>query len=218
MELVSLTLGGVQVQAALDSARGLLVLFEADVQRAGGTYQPRESSAPRRTSRSRSRTCSSYSGEWRRSPSPLCRRPPTPPPPPPRRAQPAARGGEVSEPERPSVPPRDSRRRPRQSPTQSCSRTRQPPYGSVGRHQPFQRRWPRRRHRPFWEHPGSNSVPGRLLPPCCAIAGGAQCSCRSDRPAALSSSPFFLQPVPQTCLLGCRPGAPSGKQLRAGSG
>ena len=42
MELVSLTLGGVQVQAALDRARGLLVLFEADVQGAGGTYQPRE--------------------------------------------------------------------------------------------------------------------------------------------------------------------------------
>ena len=48
MELVSLTLGAVQVQAALDRARGLLVLFEADVQVAGGTYQPREAHTTRR--------------------------------------------------------------------------------------------------------------------------------------------------------------------------
>ena len=183
MELVSLTLGGVQVQAALDSARGLLVLFEADVQRPGGTYQPRERSAPRRNSRSRSRTCSSSSGEWRRSPSPLRRRPPTLPPPPPRRAPPAARGGEVSVPEPAARRFHRGTRAGDQNPTQSCSRTRQPLYGSVGQHQPFQHRWPRRRHRLFWEHPRSNSVPGRLLSSCSASTGGAQYSCRSYRVA-----------------------------------
>ena len=203
MEFVSLTLGGVQVQAALDSARGLLVLFEADVQRAGGTYQPRERSAPRRNSRSRSRTCSSSSGEWRRSPSPLPRRPPTPPPPPPRRAQPAARGGEVSVPEPAArrfhrgtragdrVKTRRNRAAERANPFTAASASTSP--FSTGGHGAGTGLF------------GSTPGPTPFRDACCHRAAPVQAgrSILADRTVQpltgqVSSSPFFLQPVPQT--------------------
>ena len=81
MERVLLTLGGVQLEAVWDESRSLFVLFEGEVSRAGGAWQPGR--LPPTTSPSPSRSPARYRSsspassdheEWRprlRTPSPV---------------------------------------------------------------------------------------------------------------------------------------------------
>ena len=68
---------GPRPRARASEAAGSPTSWRDASQRLLRTYQPRERSVPRSNSRSRSRTCNTYSGGWRCSPSPLRRRPPT---------------------------------------------------------------------------------------------------------------------------------------------
>ena len=185
------------------------------MQVAGGTYQPREARTTRRYSRSRSR--SSYSGEWRRSPSPLRRRPPTPPPPPPRRAHPAARGEGAPHPEPPArrfhrgtragdlVRMRRARAAERASPFTAASASTNPFSSSV-------------RHRPFWQRTWPISFPRRLRANC--SRAGARCFCKPGGPFACPPGVVvaLLSPAgPSDFASLAAVLAPSRKQLRAGS-
>ena len=197
MEAARLLLGAFDLEAAHDPHRGLLVLRVADVEAAGGALQlpspPRSPSAS--PVRSQSSTSRSRSRSWRRSPA---RRPPTPPPPPVRReSEPEA----APEPRAPAAPGRRRRRRGnRAGQKERDRRVARAANRAPGSPAPALER--ARPPNPFGAPPGPS--PFRGHPPCPAdvaapaSAAGAAASAHRVPPPQVSSSPFFLQPVPQS--------------------
>ena len=218
MERVVLTLGNVEVDAARDPQRGLLVLWEAQLRAAGATLTappprapspncsrsrsrshglrspPRRSLSPRPASPPRSPSppsshSSSESHAWRRSPARLPPRPPVARRP---RVPPAA----APAPEPAAAPPRRRRRGNRAGVQERARR--------VAR---AQEAGTRRQAAPAREHPfGSPPPPSPFRvwvnggsPPAPASAARGALQSRATPAAQVSASPFFLQPVPQ-CL------------------
>ena len=189
MERVLLTLGGVQVEAVWDESRGLFVLFEGEVSRAGGAWQPGrrltlQPGAPSPGPEAAPASLASYSPssdheEWRRTlagtvpvtgtgaqplPLPLCRAAHTPPP-----GCPAPMPGAPARPARPEpapptpYPPQPSRWRfPPRRPAEH------PPLPQPGPGRPdCQPFWPRDckhpDHQPFWPGTGAHFLALRRL-------------------------------------------------------
>ena len=217
MDRVLLTLGNTQLQAVLDRNRGLFVLFQAEVTSAGGSWLPYDASPPGSPSPGRtsgdnhlpagSSSASSDHGDWRprlRSPSlePRSRSPPRPeqrlPPPPPaarprsqRRVPEPAGNARRPQPPCPTAPAPVRRRRrkgnraglrERDRRVARAANTAPPscPFGAPPGPSPFSNC--------CQPSPSSGRAP--------ALAARAPERSGSSHLPRVSSSPFFLQPVP----------------------
>ena len=176
MERVTLTLQGVQLEAALDRARGLVVLFLTEVESAGCTLQP--SPAPEAAAPPSPASCSSSDHEeWR----PRLRSPaapsPEPSPSPVRSRSPCLFDGRPTprppaagcpRPERPPVQPSRRRRTHRSRRGGVSLHTRQDAPRSThpfGREDPF---WPcdpgHPDDQPLWPRTGTDLLALRAVP------------------------------------------------------
>ena len=192
MEAARLCLGDFDLEAALDPHRGLLVLRVADVEAVGGALlllSPPRSPSPVRSHSSTSRS------SWRRSPA---RRAPTPPPPPERReSEPEA----APEPRAPAGVGRRRRRRGNRAGQRERDRRVARAANRAAR-SPAPALECARPPNPFGALPGPSPFRSRPSSPAdaAAPASAARPPAPADRvsPPQVSSSPFFLQPVPES--------------------
>ena len=218
MERVVLTLGNLEVEAARDPQRGLLVLWEAKLLSAGATLAapppspspshsrsrsrglrspPRQSPSPRPASIHRSPSpapsrSSSESHSWRRPPARLPPRPPVARRP---RIPPAA----APAPKPAAAPPRRRRRGNRGGVQERARRVARAQEAASGA---TPGEVPRARANPFAAAPSPSPFRAWTkggAPPAPALAARESVPTRARPAAQVSASPFFLQPVPQ-CL------------------